>query len=93
MTSARWIADRFPGARSRGRRARAYWAEISDDLLLEARRDLAQAIRCQNGELPNRVRQPLRDRALLIELSAHADTVRELVVEVEAIGLALEIAP
>ena len=67
------------------------WTDAPDDLLLDSRRAIAQAIRVGIDDVPARVRTSLRDRALLIELAETAAAVRELLVEVEAIGLSVEV--
>ena len=88
--AVRWIGRKVPGSIDRGRAARRRWAGVSDDLLSDARREIAGAIRAVD-EVPDQVADPLRNRPLLIELAEPANAVRELVVEVEAIGLTVEV--
>lgn len=90
--ACRWIAGQFPGAIARGHRGRARLAGVSDRLLLEQRSAIASELRRATVDLAEYARTPIRDRALLIELAATASEVRELMVEAEAIGVAVEVA-
>jgi hypothetical protein len=93
--SVRWVAAKFgEAAVDRGRAARRRWAAVSDETIMDARRGLAMEIRrfTADPSSPRRVRQPLADRALALELSATAAEARDLT-EIEAIGLRLEAKP
>jgi hypothetical protein len=82
-----WIAEHFPGSSTRVDVARERWAQVSDSKLLDARRDLAMRIRYQLDRAPSGARQPLADRALLIELAESANEMGGLLIEVDAIGV------
>ena len=52
--AVRWIGRKVPGSIDRGRAARRRWAGVSDDLLSDARREIAGAIRAVD-EVPDQV--------------------------------------
>ena len=89
--SVRWIAAKFKGSVQRGRATRRRWSAVSDEKLIDARRGLAMEVRhfTADPSSPKRVRQPLADRALALELSETAAAARDLVTEIGAIGLRL----
>jgi hypothetical protein len=90
--ACRWIATEFRGAKARGPEARRRLARIPDPILLAARRSIAAELRRVAEGLIERARVPLRDRALLIELSDDASAIRELMIEAEAIGVRVELS-
>ena len=93
--AVRWIAAKFPGANERGRAARLRWAEVSDEAVIDARRGLAMEVRRFTADpaSPRRVREPLADRALGLEVAETAAEARNVLTEVEAIGLRLGVRP
>ena len=62
---------------------------------MDARRGLAMEIRhfTADPSSPKRARQPLADRALALELSETAAEARDVITEIEAIGLRLGVKP
>jgi hypothetical protein len=66
-------------------------AELAEARRFERQRGLAQVIRGVAERAKGRRRQMLRDRAVLIELAEHEDEVIELVDEVRALGVRLEV--
>jgi hypothetical protein len=91
--ACRWIAEKFRGSIVRGRAAHKRWAAVPNEVVMEARRALAMSVRHHTADprSDRHARHPLADRALLLELAESASEARDLITEIEAIGLRLEL--